>query len=42
MMRILVNDVEPLDVLQQWVFELFSNVRQGFQGKPEFKVEGLV
>ncbi|KAG4134062.1 hypothetical protein ERO13_D08G133750v2, partial [Gossypium hirsutum] len=25
-----------------WVVELFSNVRQGSQGKPEFKVEGPV
>ena len=33
---------ESLDVLQQWVVELFSNVRQGSQGKPEFKVEGPV
>ncbi|KAE8726975.1 insulin-degrading enzyme-like isoform X2 [Hibiscus syriacus] len=33
---------EPLDVLQQWVVELFSGVKQGSQGKPEFKVEGPI
>ncbi|MBA0708114.1 hypothetical protein Golax_020100, partial [Gossypium laxum] len=32
----------PLDVLQQWVVELFSGVRLGSQGKQEFKVEGPV
>ncbi|KAB2088930.1 hypothetical protein ES319_A03G032100v1 [Gossypium barbadense] len=42
LMKLAVIGGEPLDVLQQWVVELFSDVRQGFQGKPEFKVEGPV
>ncbi|XP_022732672.1 nardilysin-like isoform X2 [Durio zibethinus] len=42
LMKLVVIGGEPLDVLQQWVVELFSDVRQGSQGKPEFKVEGPV
>ncbi|XVF46119.1 hypothetical protein PTKIN_Ptkin03bG0001100 [Pterospermum kingtungense] len=42
LMKLVVIGGEPLDVLQQWVVELFSEVRQGYQGKPEFKVEGPV
>ncbi|KAK8601376.1 hypothetical protein V6N13_058910 [Hibiscus sabdariffa] len=42
LMKLVVIGGEPLDELQQWVVELFSGVRQGSQGKPEFKVEGPV
>ncbi|XVE58917.1 hypothetical protein DITRI_Ditri05aG0001400 [Diplodiscus trichospermus] len=42
LMKLVVIGGEPLDVLQQWVVELFSAVREGSQGKPEFKVEGPV
>ncbi|XP_052485389.1 nardilysin-like isoform X2 [Gossypium raimondii] len=38
-MKLVVIGGESLDVLQHWVVELFSDVRQGSQGKPEFKVE---
>ncbi|TYI57520.1 hypothetical protein E1A91_D11G287000v1 [Gossypium mustelinum] len=41
-MIILLDGAESLDVLQHWVVELFSDIRQGSQGKPEFKVEGHV
>ncbi|KAG4128318.1 hypothetical protein ERO13_D09G013866v2 [Gossypium hirsutum] len=41
-MKLVVIGGESLDVLQHWVVELFSDVRQGSQGKPEFKVEGPV
>ncbi|XVF14632.1 hypothetical protein REPUB_Repub09cG0077900 [Reevesia pubescens] len=33
LMKLVVIGGEPLDVLQQWVVELFSDVRQGSQGK---------
>ncbi|XP_012441661.1 nardilysin-like isoform X1 [Gossypium raimondii] len=42
LMKLVVIGGESLDVLQHWVVELFSDVRQGSQGKPEFKVEGPV
>nr|KJB70930.1 hypothetical protein B456_011G096400 [Gossypium raimondii]KJB70931.1 hypothetical protein B456_011G096400 [Gossypium raimondii] len=41
-MIILLDGAKSLDVLQHLVVELFSDVRQGSQGKPEFKVEGPV
>lgn len=30
---------EPLDVLESWVVELFSDVKKGVQVKPEFTVK---
>ncbi|KAK8509942.1 hypothetical protein V6N13_118488 [Hibiscus sabdariffa] len=42
LMKLVVIGGESLDVLQQWVVELFSGVKQGSQGKPEFKVDGPV
>ncbi|OMP08913.1 Multi antimicrobial extrusion protein [Corchorus olitorius] len=42
LMKLVVIGGEPLDVLQQWVIELFSDVRQGSKGKLEFKVEGPI
>ncbi|TYG61445.1 hypothetical protein ES288_D07G148900v1 [Gossypium darwinii] len=42
LMKLVVIGGESLDILQHWVVELFSDIRQGSQGKPEFKVEGPV
>lgn len=33
---------EPLETLESWVVELFSNVRKGPQIKPQFTVEGPI
>ena len=41
-MLILINDAEPLDVLESWVTELFTKVRKGPQTKPKFQVEGPI
>ncbi|XP_017983641.1 PREDICTED: nardilysin-like [Theobroma cacao] len=42
LMKLVVIGGEPLDLLQQWVVELFLDVRQGSLGRPEFTVEGPV
>ncbi|XP_021909698.1 nardilysin-like, partial [Carica papaya] len=41
-MKLVVIGGDSLDVLENWVVELFSNVRKGPQVKPEFRVEAPI
>lgn len=40
LMRLVVIGGESLDVLENWVVELFGNIKKGPRVNPEFKVEG--
>ncbi|KAL5582861.1 hypothetical protein UlMin_015303 [Ulmus minor] len=40
LMKLVVIGGESLDVLENWVVELFGNVKEGPQVNPKFKVEG--
>ncbi|KDP45687.1 hypothetical protein JCGZ_17294 [Jatropha curcas] len=42
LMKLVVIGGESLDILENWVAELFSNVRKGPQAKPKFQVQGSV
>ncbi|KAL5757085.1 hypothetical protein ACOSQ2_021831 [Xanthoceras sorbifolium] len=42
LMKLVVIGGEPLDTLESWVVELFSNIRKGPNIKPEFSVEGPI
>ncbi|KAK0597364.1 hypothetical protein LWI29_024553 [Acer saccharum] len=42
LMKLVIIGGEPLDTLESWVVELFSNIKKGSNIKPKFSVEGPI